>query len=505
MTRTQVLIAGAGPTGLVLALWLTRQGVSVRIVDKAAEPGTTSRAVAVQARTLELYRQMGLDEAVVRDGQRVEAAHLWVKGEERARIPLADIGKGLSPYAYLVMYPQDRHEAMLIAHLQAAGVEVERPVELLGFKETAKGVAAQLKLADGREETCEADYLAGCDGAHSVVRHALNVSFPGGDYEQLFYVADVEADGPPMDGDLHVDLDSADFLAIFPLAEGRARFIGTVRGERAEHPEALSFDDVSRDALESLKIQVRTVRWFSTYRVHHRVASAFRQGRALLAGDAGHIHSPAGGQGMNTGIGDAINLAWKLAAVVQGRAPAALLDSYNDERLGFARQLVKTTDQVFTGATATGETARMIRTEAFPRIAPPLLRLPSLRRFAFRTVSQIGVRYADSSLSVGKAGRVAGGMRPPLVSWAGGDNLADFDGVHWRVQVYGDPSDGLSRHCGAMGLKLQVIDWSEAARRAGFHRDALYLLRPDGYVALADAHGDPDSIDRYLAERQIAI
>ena len=208
------------------------------------------------------------------------------------------------------------------------------------FTDEGDRVVASLRGPDGRDEDCEASYIAGCDGAHSLVRETLGTGFPGGTYRQVFYVADVEAAGPSIDGQLHVDLDEADFLAVFPLAgEGRARLIGTVRDERADRADTLKFEDVSRRAIDHLKVQVKTVNWFSTYHVHHRVTEHFRSGRAFLLGDAAHIHSPAGGQGMNTGIGDAINLAWKLEAVLTGRAPDNLLDTYETERIGFARRL----------------------------------------------------------------------------------------------------------------------------------------------------------------------
>ena len=203
------------------------------------------------------------------------------------------------------------------------------------------------------------------------MRGAIGAGFPGGTYRQVFYVADVEAAGPSVDGELHVDLDEADFLAVFPLAgEGRARLIGTVRDERADHADDLTFEDVSAEAIEHMHVEVRRVNWFSTYHVHHRVTDHFRKGRAFLLGDAAHIHSPAGGQGMNTGIGDAINLAWKLAAVLNGRAPDALLDSYEAERIGFARRLVASTDRVFSLATADGRFAEFVRTRLAPLAIP---------------------------------------------------------------------------------------------------------------------------------------
>src|SRR5882757_3815639 len=190
---TDVLIIGAGPTGLVLALWLTRLGVRVRIVDKTAEPGTTSRAVAVQARTLELYSQVGLADSVVEGGRTAFAANLWVAGKKAARAVFGDMGAGLSPFPYALIFPQDEHERLLIGRLTEAGVEVERQTELLGFKDATGRVRARLKRLDGVPEVCDAAYIAGCDGAHSAVREVLGIGFPGGTYAHLFYVADVEA------------------------------------------------------------------------------------------------------------------------------------------------------------------------------------------------------------------------------------------------------------------------------------------------------------------------
>ena len=336
MIRSDVLIIGAGPTGLVLALWLTKLGVNVRVLDKTAEPGTTSRALAVQARTLELYRQLNLADAVVERGHKVPAVNLWVKGEPAARLPFERIGSDLTPYPFLHIFPQDQHERLLIERLEALGVSVERRTELVSFTDGGERVIARLRGPEGQEETCEASYIAGCDGTRSIVRETIGTGFRGGTYRQLFYVADVEAAGPALDGELHVDLDEADFLAVFPLAgKGRARLIGTVRDERADHANTLKFEDVSDRAITNLKVNVQKVNWFSTYHVHHRVTEHFRKGRAFLLGDAAHIHSPAGGQGMNTGIGDAINLAWKLATVLAGHAPDKLLDSYEAERIGF--------------------------------------------------------------------------------------------------------------------------------------------------------------------------
>src|SRR6202045_4248595 len=430
MTQSDVLIIGAGPTGLVLALWLTRLGVKVRIVDKTAGPGTTSRALAVQARTLELYRQLDLTEAVVAQGHHVPAVNLWVKGEAAARLAFESVGAGLTPYPFLHIFPQDKHEQLLIERLQALGVAIERQTELVGFTDENDRIAARLRGPDGQEVDCAAAYIAGCDGARSIVRETVGSGFPGGTYRQIFYVADVEAGGPALNGELHIDLDEADFLAVFPLAgQGRARLIGTVRDERADRADTLAFEDVSDRAIKHLKVQVRKVHWFSTYHVHHRVAEHFRKGRAFLLGDAAHIHSPAGGQGMNTGIGDAINLAWKLAAVAAGRAPDSLLDTYEAERIGFAKRLVATTDRVFSLATAEGRIADIIRTRIVPMIFPKVVALEPVGEYIFRTVSQITLNYRGMPLSVGSAGHVHGGDRLPWVPSQGSDNFAPLSAI----------------------------------------------------------------------------
>jgi 2-polyprenyl-6-methoxyphenol hydroxylase-like FAD-dependent oxidoreductase len=504
MAQTEVLITGAGPTGLVLALWLTRLGVKIRIIDKTAEPGTTSRALAVQARTLELYRQLDLAEAVVAKGHRVLAGNFWVGGERRAQIPFNDMGKGLTPYPFLHIFPQDEHEKLLVEKLETMGVSVERKTELLSFTEKSDGVVVRLRGPDGNEEDCEAIYLAGCDGARSKVRETIGTGFPGGTYEHLFYVADVEAAGPAINGELHIDLDTADFVAIFPLAgQGRARLIGTVRDERAERAETLSFADISDHAIGQMKLAVNQVNWFSTYHVHHRVTQHFRKGRAFLAGDAAHVHSPAGGQGMNTGIGDAINLAWKLAAVVKGRATAALLDSYEAERIGFARKLVATTDRGFTFATGQGALAAFVRTRLAPVVLPALFSVSAVRRFAFRTVSQTMINYRGGPLSRGTAGHVHGGDRLPWVAVDGVDNFAPLASPDWQVHVYGEPSDALSTRCSQRKLPLHAFAWQAEHGVAGLARNALYLLRPDTYVALAEPSGLPDAIDRYFGDRGI--
>ena len=491
---TDVLIVGAGPTGLVLALWLTKLGVRVRIIDKTAELGTTSRALAVSARTLELYRQVGMADALTGGGVKVPGANFWVQGKKVARLSLERIGEGLTPFPFALIFPQDEHERVLVARLDSLGVQVERPTTLVRFELDREQVRATLERDDGSQDICDAVYLAGCDGAHSTVRESLGIGFPGGTYSDIFFVADVEASGPATNGEINVDLARSDFLAVFPLrGTGRVRLVGTVIEQQPGGRDKVTFDDIRDRVINHLNFTIEKVNWFSTYHVHHRVAAKFREGRAFLLGDAAHVHSPVGGQGMNTGIGDAVNLAWKLAAVLHAGAPASLLETYEPERIGFARRLVATTDRAFAVVTDKGPIAWRVRTRLVPLVAPFVFRLGAVRRFLFRTVSQTGVNYRHSALSEGAAGAINGGDRLPWFrTGTDADNFDSLTSLAWQVHIYGEPQPGLAATCAELGLSLHVLAWQPEMRRSGLTRGALYLVRPDGYVALtANGDGDP--------------
>jgi len=502
MAQTDVLVVGAGPTGLALALWLTKQGVAVRIVDKSSGPGETSRAMALQARTLEFYRQLGMADAVVEAGYKTPAMNMWARGSRKARIPLIDAGGEISPYPFVLVYPQDRHERLLVKQLKTLGVEVERQTELLSFKDDGSEVTAILKQADGQEEAFTSAYLAGCDGARSLVRHEIGSGFEGGTYKQLFYVADVTAAGVEPAGEAHIAFDKSEFVMVMSYGEANQyRLIGIVQDKRAEHPETLTFADVGHEAINGLGIKITNVNWFSTYRVHHRVTDQFRRGRAFLLGDAAHVHSPAGGQGMNTGILDAINLAWKLAAVLKGKASDSLLDSYQVERQAFARKLVETTDKLFTFATAQGGFADFVRTRIAPIFASVAYKSENVREYMFRMVSQTTLNYHESHLSQGKAGEVQGGDRLPWVPVPGADNYEPLRAIHWQVHVYGEPKADLMDWCKKYDMPLHAFAWRHEHQKAGLVKDAAYLLRPDTYVALADPKGQSATLSLYFREQ----
>ena len=425
-----------------------------------------------------------------------------------AHVVFGDMGADLSPFPYALIYPQDEHERLLIDRLAEAGVRVERQTELVAFEETAAVCApasnapmapprhARLPIspaATARTQPC----ARACRSAFRAARTTIFSTSP----------TSTRA-APVMNGELHGALDTTDFLLVFPLKDdGRARLIGTVRTDAEHQHDDLSWNDVSQRVIEWMRIDVERVHWFSTYRVHHRVADQFRKGRTFLLGDAAHIHSPVGGQGMNTGIGDAVNLAWKIADVVHGRADSSLLDSYEPERIAFARRLVATTDQAFTGVTSDGAIARRVRLNIVPAVAPALFSFKAARRFMFRTISQTAVHYRGSSLSEGRAGSVHGGDRLPWVPANPNDrdNFTPLTSLDWQVHVYGDAAPSMQTACDERKLPLHVFPWRPEMAQTGLRRNAVYLVRPDGYVALADAGGSGAAITSYLDARHLIM
>lgn len=492
--HTPVLIVGAGPTGLNLALRLKRHGAPFRIIDAHSGPAQASRALAVAARTLELYDQLGLADAIIARGVKIQAAHFLEGGAERAHVRFEDMGRGLSPYGYILDFPQDEHERFLVEQLEGLGVRIEWGVSLERFAEQGDGIDCTLHGPEG-EETLRVDWLCGCDGARSVVRGGIGVEFPGGTYAHAYYVADVGLiEG--RDTDAHIALGRDNFALRLPARRGEAERIIGLLPDAAARDGSASFEDVRASAEHLLQVKVGDVHWFSTYHVHHRVASRFRVGRAFLLGDAGHLHSPVGGQGMNTGIGDAVNLAWKLAAVVCGRSTPALLDSYEPERIAFARSLVATTDRVFQAVVSGGMAGEVVRRLVVPYLLPAVAGAEVGRETVFRVLSQIRIAYPDSSLSQGRAGHIRGGDRLPWVP--GADNFAPLRALAWQVHLHGAAPDGFAARLGDAGLALSVFPFSDAARAAGYHEGAAYLVRPDAYVAVAQPTPDADALLAYL-------
>ncbi|HTJ95835.1 MAG TPA: FAD-dependent monooxygenase [Rhodocyclaceae bacterium] len=493
MSPNSVLIVGAGPTGLVLALHLSHHGIPFRLIDKNPGPGLASRAMVVHARTLELYAQLGLADEIIAQGIKGNRLHLKEDGRDVATLNFTDFGAGLSPYPFILCYPQDDHERFLVSKLAERGVNIEWNTTLKSFSQTDAHVRAVIEKS-GDETLFEVEYLCGCDGARSAVRQGLELDFPGGTYSQIFYVADVKVSGGGND-DIYANLGETGLGLILPVrSTGMKRFIGTVP-EELQGKATLGFSDIQPYIEKLLHVHAEEVNWFSTYHVHHRVAEHFRMGRAFLAGDAGHIHSPAGGQGMNTGIGDAINLSWKLAHVLQGRAAPTLLDTYESERLAFAKVLVASTDTAFTGLVGRGWGGRLMRTVFMPTLAPLMTRFTRVRRMLFNTISQIRIQYRHSSLSSGqsKSATCAGDRLPWIAAL---DNFAPLRSRDWQLHIYGAVEPELAQTATNCGLALHAFPWNTDASAAGLHPSTAYLIRPDGYIGLVL----PEQNSRQLAD-----
>ncbi|EJR53977.1 hypothetical protein IIM_02234 [Bacillus cereus VD107] len=501
--KNQLLIVGAGPTGLVLAIGLTKQGIPFRIIDKNKGPGETSRAMGVQARTLEFYRQFGFADQVVQKGIKFVNMQFYRNTTLKAKFNFENMGKGQSRYPFMLSFPQDEHEKFLIEQLEAKGVHVEWNTELVSFNQKDDHVNV-VTIQNGVEEKNVYSYLCGCDGAHSSVRKGLDLNFPGGTYKQTFYVADVQTENRENIG-FQMRLFEDGLMIVMPIrTSGSLRLIGIIPEDlmKEENKES-GFSLIEPYIKKNTELKITKLNWYSTYKVHHRVSEHFRKGRVFIAGDAGHIHSPAGGQGMNTGIGDAVNLSWKLGAVIQGKADESILDSYEQERIQFAKTLVATTDRVFTSIVGNGVCKKFNRQYLIPVIIPKMTKFSIVRKMMFKVVSQIRINYRNSKLAKGNVGKIHGGDRLPWIPFDDTDNFAPLESFDWQLHVYGDVTPDLSNFAKENNLLLHTFPYSQGVQKAGIKFGSAFLIRPDGYIALADETQNINSMEEYLRKNKL--
>jgi len=514
---TDVLVVGAGPTGLMLANQLARRGVRVRIIDRHAGPARESRALGVQARTLEIYSHLGIADQAVALGNRADGAVLWAQGRRAARVPLGDLGRDISPYPYLLVLGQDDNERLLGDALRTRGVDVQWNTELVGLAQGTDHVTARVKNPDGMHGDVTVPWLAGCDGARSSVRELSGIAFEGAPYQHVFFVADVQMTGSMVPDLLNVYLWRSGFHLLFPMrGTDHWRIVGILP------PHLRGRDDLTfEDTIPALRheagpeLSFQSCNWYSTYRIHHRRAARFRDRRCFLLGDAAHVHSPVGGQGMNTGLQDAYNLAWKLALVVSGRAGAALVHSYEDERLPVANHLLRRTDRLFSLVVSDSWLAGLVRTRVMPKIMGLALRTTAVQRILFRTISQTGIRYRSSPLSealpdLPEDGPRAGDRFPWLrLSFRSNGSTEDLfgklDDTRFSLLVFGQaaPPGGIPE-LGELVHVLEVPvdpDNDRELARAEIPRPSFYLVRPDGHVGLAGTDLDAAAVSRYVSER----
>ncbi|MGW6294262.1 FAD-dependent monooxygenase [Streptomyces sp. NPDC055058] len=495
-----VLVVGAGPTGLALAAQLRAYGVAFRIVDRSPDRVRESRALVVQPRTLEMLAALGATDALVARGNPAMRLRLHAPGRV-AELRLFDTGLDDTAYPFLLFLSQAETERVLSDRLAAQDVTVERGTELLRLETSGPSVTCRLRHADGARETVTARYVAGCDGAHSTVRDQSGIAFEGHAYPQTFLLADLEVDGLEP-GSVHSYLTGEGMVFFFPL--------GSPAGWRllAARPPDRPGTDVDLPLLQETAdrgtggqpLALRDPVWMTTFRLHNRGAARYRSGRCFLAGDAAHIHSPAGGQGMNTGIQDALNLGWKLALVLRGAAPGDLLDTYEAERAPVGRGVRALTDRAFSAATGTHPLLRFGRTRVAPVLAPLLLRPPAVRRRLFRTVSELGIHYRRSPVSTAGSPSPGGGPKA-------GDRLPDRPhGLHartaapgWHLLLTGPPrlwpEARLSPALDGRNAPLSVHRLGAAGPWRGV---AHALVRPDGHVGYVARGTDLGGLLSYL-------
>jgi 2-polyprenyl-6-methoxyphenol hydroxylase-like FAD-dependent oxidoreductase len=513
---TDVLVVGAGPTGLMLANQLARRGVQVLIIDRHAGPARETRALGVQARTLEIYAALGIVDKALALGTPGDGAWLWANGRKMARVPIGDAGKRVTPYPYVLVLGQDDNERIMGEHLRSLGVSVQWNTELTALEQQADRVVATLKNGDGTSRTVTASWVGGCDGARSSVRELCGITFPGAPYEHVFFVADVEATGSMVPRSVNVYLWKDGFHLFFPMrGTDHWRLVGILPAALRDRDD-VNFASVIPSVRHELGdgLVIKGCSWFSTYRIHHRSAARFRDRRCFLMGDAAHIHSPVGAQGMNTGLQDAYNLAWKLALVIQGRADASLLDTYEDERVRVAQRLLNTTDRGFRFIVADNLGAGLLRTQVLARVAAFALGRKSIQSAAFRTVSQTGIRYRHSALSQSMPlpdGAPRAGDRFPWLNLRLRSNgpvedlFATVDDTRFNLYVFGQPAPAAESLPLGDLLRVHVIPSdpvNEAElQRAGIPQPSFYLVRPDGYVGLCGMDLDEEELSRYMTLR----
>ena len=455
----QVLVVGAGPVGLVTAHELARRKVAVRVVDAADGPATTSRAIATHARTLETYDQMGVVDRVLARGRRLQAFTMHREGRQLVRMR-ADYSALPTRYPFTLMIPQVDTEGALREALAELGVKVEWGVRLETFDQSDEGVRAVLGHRDGSRETVDVPWLVGCDGGHSVVRRLLGIPLIG-ESSETWLIADARVETGARPDSIHwISVDGTSVMLVpFPEA-GRWRLLDTADADSTAEP-----DEVARRFSAKLTAglgsptTVRSPDWVSVFTIQQRMVPAMRVGRVAVAGDAAHVHSPASGQGMNTGVQDAVNLAWKLAMVVRGEAGGELLDSYPAERVPVGERLLGST------ARATSFVALKSRLQdlVLPAAMAVVRHLPPLKgrieRRIMAAMSALDLRYARSPITSAATGASAGpvpGQRVALVDerralGAGWTALLDeLRDVRWTLLVAEGHADAV-RCAAALG------------------------------------------------------
>lgn len=441
--HASVIIVGAGPSGLMMASLLLRQGIQPVIIDSKKELTKESRALAIQARSLEILRQLGLSDVFLKEGFQVRGLDFFFAEEEQPAAFRLD-GSDKTPFPFVLTLEQSKTEKLLLEDVTAHACPVYWDCRLENVEQSDEQVILQVNHG-GEERRISCDWLIGADGASSRVRKALSINFSGGSYIHRFYLADLKLAGSYPDDMIRIFSKKEGFNALFPMHENLVRCVGIVPAALKDRAD-LRFEDLKPYITFTMGVPLETEssKWFSVYALHHRMADRFRSRRVFLIGDAAHIHSPVGGQGMNTGLQDAYNLSWKLAGVIAGEFESDILDTYASERMPVAKELLKTTDRLFSVIVSDNVVVKWARNWVVPFLLKRIASGASAREQIFDRVSQTGIAYTKSMLSVhhSSATRIRAGERVPF--------LPVFDEKH-KVET------DLHQWCSKGGFTLLVL------------------------------------------------
>lgn len=487
--KTDVVIVGAGPTGLMAANQLMRFGINFIIIDSKNGPILESRAIAVTARSMELYQQLQLDEKVLSQAKAINGFNLFSNGIKKAEIIVDALGQNYTDFNhFLLAFEQSKNEELLYQNLLNNNKGVLWDTTYVKYKLIENGIEV-VALQKEVSVSIEAKFLIACDGASSPVRHQLNMPFKGGTYENKFFVADTVLNWNLAYDKLMVAPSDHQFVAFFPIGgQKNFRIVGIIPSALNEK-QYITFNDLQSHILKAMKLEIffEKVNWFSLYKLHHRCVEKFSEGKIFLAGDAAHIHSPAGGQGMNTGLQDVHNLAWKLAYVIKGYDHENLLTTYDEERKPFARWLLRFTDRGFTFVTSNNKIIRILRHYFFFNLVGILTRLSFVKHLIFKNLSQTFYHYQQSRLSKQhdiKQLKFKSGDRLPYLHFGYYKNF--IAASHYLIHIHHTPLTDDSKE--KLDEKYQFpitifenrvnIGWD----RFGVNKETFILVRPDLYI-----------------------
>jgi 2-polyprenyl-6-methoxyphenol hydroxylase-like FAD-dependent oxidoreductase len=506
-----IIIVGAGPTGLMLANQLTRFGIDYIILDQKAGPTDQSRALVVHARSMEIYQQMGLSDQVLVDGQQNGGITLYRNGKQTGSVNLINVGENKSPFPFMMMYEQSKNETLLYNNLLAQNRSVQWNTTINSI--TKENDSYSLKATQSNNDIIfQCKYLIACDGSKSIVRDFSQVPFTGGTYEDVFYVTDTHVNAGLTSERLSLFLSNRSITMFFPIkGDYRFRVLGVLPKEYYKRND-IPFEEIMNNIKTEIQkpMDFYDTNWHSTYKLHHKKVTHFSKDNIFFAGDAAHVHSPAGGQGMNTGLQDVYNLAWKLALVQKGKAAQELLATYHEERNPVAEQLLKTTDKLFSAIISDNFYHTILRLYIVPFFVPLVTKLRFVRRLMFLTVSQIQISYLSSSLSKGKARKIKGGMRLPYFFVTQNDTaISIYDLIKekainpFTILVYNTPADSFVELNTSFFnlLPIEVNKTNDAnLKKIGLPNSFVIVVRPDNYIAYISTKVNANELRNFITE-----